>query len=109
MLWSSECKVQGKKSSHIFKKSEDKAQLGKVRPQTNTDFRVHMESRDAFFAFSRTTLAVSRGRYGLIRDFYSNLDRGGINLTKYGADDVTLSDIYKTTAHRKEDLIVRYF
>ena len=54
----------------------------------------------------RSTASAKIGRYKLVRDYYSNLESGGIDLEYYNATNMSLIELYEETAHRAENMIV---
>ena len=59
-----------------------------------------------FVIYYRTTATKSIGKYQLARDFFNSLSEGGIDLDRIGAANYSLADLYRATAHTKEDMIV---
>ena len=59
-----------------------------------------------FFLYYRTTATANIGKYQLASDFFNSLSDGGIDLDLLGAANYSLEDLYRSTAHQKEDMIV---
>ncbi len=48
------------------------------------------------------------GKYHLIQEYYQKLGNGGVNLSHYDAEQLSLEEVYTKAAHQLYDMIVRY-
>lgn len=69
----------------------------------------HTASLSFWHIVCRATAATEAGRYRLIEEMYTKShDFNASQLMAYNASNITLDDLYKRAAHRREDLIVAW-